>query len=135
MATRKQNISPIYLEPGDTVTCTAAAAVTGSRFVKATAGGLGNRPSVTPAGAGDTAYGVAHYDAASGDSVPVKRVGTHGVTAGAALSAGDLVSVGADGKAVKATAIDIAGSVAPTPVAGICVADTALNAIAPITLA
>lgn len=139
MATRKQNVSPIYLEPGDTVTCIAAAAITGSRFVKLAAGGVGNRPSVTPGTAGSASYGVAEYDAAKDAAVPVKRVGTHGVKAGETLEAGDPVSVGAAGVAMKATAADFDDATpawtAASLVVGTCVADTANGAVAPITLA
>lgn len=135
--TRKQNVAPIYLEPGHTVTCKAAAAITGSRFVKAAAGGLGNHPAVAPATAGGAAYGVAHYDVPSGAQVSVIRQGTVGVVAGEALTSGDLVAVGADAKAVKPTAATTDGETitAGSIVVGTCVADTASGAVAPITLA
>lgn len=130
MSTRAQNVSPIYLEPGHTVTCTATGAVTGCTFVKIDAAGssLGNHPSVTPAGAGELAYGVAHYDAPKDAEVSIIREGTVGVTAGTGgLTAGDPVKADANGAAVTGTAgTDL--------ILGICTADTAAAAAAPITL-
>jgi hypothetical protein len=72
----------------------ATAALTGRRF--ATIGGA------LPA-AGGKALGVAKYDAAIGEYVPLDVMGTTIVEAGAAVAAGARVKVTAAGKAITAT--------------------------------
>jgi hypothetical protein len=69
----------------------AAGLLTASRFVK---------PNGTAAGADDNALGVATTDAAVGDLVAVKALGTAVVEAGAAISAGDTVKADAQGRAI-----------------------------------
>src|SRR6478752_6467681 len=93
-----------YFEPGQAQTCTAAAAITYRRFVKVTTGGVGNHPRVVHGTAGGAAYGVSHFTVASGGEVSVLRQGTFEVEAGENLTAGDEVSVGTNGVAMKATA-------------------------------
>jgi len=134
------NAAKTYLDDGDATTClVVGTAVVGKRFVKATTGGLGNHPAVTLAVSGGPIYGVAHFDAAVGANVSVLCEGTIEVTAGETLTSGDEVAVGAAGVAVKSTATSQSGT---TPFAvtfglrpvGVCVADTASGAGAPITL-
>lgn len=79
--------------PGDTVTFTASAAITGGQLVEIT----GNM-TVGPAGAASTkVVGVAARDAANGALVPVHRVGVHDLTATGAITAGDHVVAAAAG--------------------------------------
>lgn len=98
--------SGVY-EPGVDLTCTTSAAVTGKRFVAIT----GNRSTsgnitVAHATAAAKAFGVSKYDAASGALVGVQRGNSRVtfVTAGAALTAGQDVEVGANGTAVVKSA-------------------------------
>lgn len=78
----------------------ATAAITGNRFV-----------DITGAHATAAAYalGVAQYDAAIGDTVPVDALGTAVVEAAGIINAGGLIEVGADGKATaKAAGVSVA---------------------------
>lgn len=119
------NQAKTYLDPGAASTCRANAAVVGRRFVKVAPGGVGNHPNVVHSGAGDPVYGVSHFDAAISSDVSVLRQGTFEVEAGAALTAGQEVAAGANGVAVVfATGVK----------AGVCLADTASGAGAPVTL-
>jgi predicted RecA/RadA family phage recombinase len=90
-----------YEEPGQRVTCQASAGVTGKRFVNIsgnrTAGG---KYQVAHATAAAAAFGVAVYDAVSGDPVGVIRAGIVPVTAGGTIAAGARVEVGTNGQAV-----------------------------------
>ena len=95
------NESRPLFRPGAEVTGLAAAGVTGKRFLTATGRGLDGGIKVATATQGDKAFGVAAYDAGSGATVPVLRGGIVPVTAGGAISAGDQIEVGTDGKAVK----------------------------------
>lgn len=122
---RKQNVAPIFLEPGHATTCTANGAVVGRRFVVAAVDGAPSRPSVSAGTAGKVAYGVAHYDAPTGEPVSVLRQGTVGVEAGEALTAGMIIATGASGKAVELAA--------SAPAVG-SVADADSGKTAPITL-
>ena len=83
-------------KPGQSVTFTASADVTGGRLVAVT----GNR-TVGPAGADSAAVvGVAGFDAKAGERVTVftRAGGVHRLTASAAIAAGVKVSSAADGK-------------------------------------
>ena len=118
-------------EPGADVTCHATANVTGKRFL----GISGNRQSAANGGnvsvahapAGTRPFGVSKYDAASGKKVGVMR-GASRVTfvqAGANLTAGQEVEVGANGTAIpKASGV----------VAGVAVTGAANGADAQIAL-
>lgn len=84
-------------QPGQAVTFTASAAVTGGRLVAVT----GDR-TVGPAGADSaTVVGVAGFDAAAGDLVTVftRAGGVHRLTAAGAIAAGAKVASAAAGKA------------------------------------
>lgn len=89
-----------YFTDSDKITCKAVGAVTGKTLVKLAAGGADQVPNVSAAAAGDTAYGVAGWDVADGEKVTVYRRGVLSITAGAALTAGTQVEVGANGHAV-----------------------------------
>ncbi|GAA3781229.1 DUF2190 family protein [Micromonospora maritima] len=93
---------PFY-EPGRRITCHATAGVTGKRFVNISA----NRQSdgnfsVAHATAAGAAFGVAAYDAATGEKVGVLRGSGFvvPVTAGGTIAAGARVEVGSNGQAV-----------------------------------
>lgn len=104
-----------FKEPGSAITCKASGAVTGKLFVKIsgnrTGGGAGGLSSdlanvyqvAAVAAAGeDSVLGVAKQDAADGSLVGVfTRPGIIvPVTAGATITAGDLVMADAAGKAI-----------------------------------
>lgn len=97
----KANQAFEYFSSSDAITCEAVGPIVGKTFVKLVPGGRAQRPKVSVAAAGERPYGVAAWDAANAESLTIIRVGVISVTAGAALSAGDAVAVGADGKAVK----------------------------------
>lgn len=83
-------------KPGQAVTFTASADVTGGRLVEIT----GNR-SVGPAGADSAKVaGVAAQDTKAGESVTVytRAGGVHGLVASGAVAAGAKVSAAATGK-------------------------------------
>ena len=100
-----------YYEPGERITGHASTTVTGKRFLKVSGniqsgpglntGTAGGNLQVAPADAGGRAFGVAGYDAASGDKVPV--LASPGmivpVTADGSISAMAEVEVGTGGKA------------------------------------
>lgn len=100
-------------KPGEAVTFTASADVTGGRLVAVT----GPR-QVGPAGADSAAVaGVAAFDAKSGESVTVytRAGGVQRLTASGAIAAGDKISSAAAGKiqTVGATTNPIGLALAP----------------------
>jgi predicted RecA/RadA family phage recombinase len=75
-------------KPGESVTYTASAAVTGGRLVAVTASGPGVR-SVAPAGVDSAAVvGVAGFDAAAGEPVTVYGGGVQRLVAAGVIAAG-----------------------------------------------
>lgn len=99
--------------PGEPVTCHAAGALTGGRFVRITGAPNGGNPTVNVPAAGGRIFGVAAQDAASGSKVTVLRPGGSvvQVEAGATLAAGDLVEATATGVAIVRTTGIVAGEV------------------------
>lgn len=111
-----------WYEDGDRVTAEATAAVTGKRFVNASANRLSGPmiPGTPQIGASDpvdggniraahaaaagAAIGVSSWDAAIGEKFDVLAEGILPVTAGAAIAAGQRVEVGANGTAVPLAA-------------------------------
>ncbi|MFD4457692.1 capsid cement protein [Nocardia sp. NPDC058480] len=96
------NESAPLFRPGRDITVLTTAAVTGKTFVNVSADmdtttGL---IKVATAAAGAKALGVAVQDAASGATVAIMRGGVLQVTAGAAITAGAEVEVGASGRAI-----------------------------------
>lgn len=86
-------LSNRIFRPGQDVTFTASAAITGGQVVAVT----GNR-TVGPAGAGSSAWiGVAEHDAASGAKLNVTSGGIHELTASGAIAAGANVIGAASG--------------------------------------
>jgi hypothetical protein len=94
--------------PGDTITRTADGAVTAGRLVKATGDGL-----VGLAGAGDTVYGIAAFDAADGQVVTIhtRNAGVHTLVAAGAVTAGDLLDAADEGKVQRAVALEVVDDV------------------------
>ena len=94
---------PLY-QPGKHITAAVATAVTGKTFVDISGQTLnpatGALISVAPAAAAGKTLGVAAFDAAAGAQVSVIGEGVVPVTAGAAITAGVEVEVGASGKAI-----------------------------------
>ncbi|NKY17528.1 capsid cement protein [Tsukamurella spumae] len=92
---------PRVYAPGADVTAQATAAITARRLVFISANrASGGNLSVAHAPAGGRVFGVAVDDATVGDLVGVARDGVLRVTAGAAITAGAEVEVGAAGKAI-----------------------------------
>lgn len=93
--------TPLWDE-GDTLTCHAAAAVIGCRFVSCTTGRTEGNPTVQHTAAGGDVFGVAARDKNLGEKVMVHRSRDiiAPVEAGAALTAGQLVQSDAVGRAI-----------------------------------
>jgi len=88
-------------DPGDPVTFTAEADVTGGQLVIIT----GDR-EVSPATAKSPAWvGVAAFDAKAGEKVTVLKGGVHRLTASGAITAGATVVAAADGKVAALAAV------------------------------
>jgi predicted RecA/RadA family phage recombinase len=99
--------TPLF-RPGDDVTYTASAAITGGQLVEIT----GTR-SVGPAGAASTKYvGVALFDAAAGDSVTIEAGGVQRPTASGAIAAGDRVQAAANGAVATGTTAPLGTAIA-----------------------
>jgi hypothetical protein len=127
------NLCVPYYEPASRVTGRAfGAAVVGKRFVKVAAkkdpgsrgldpGATGGNILIAPAGAADPAgFGVAEHDADIGKTTAVLRGGfIVPVTAGVAITAGQLITSGAGGKAAVVATTD--------PVRGIALSDAAVD--------
>lgn len=79
--------------PGQAVTFTASAAVTGGQLVEVT----GDRAVAPAAADSPSVVGVAGYDAAAGDPVTVFAGGVQQLVASGAIAAGDRVAAAADG--------------------------------------
>lgn len=96
--------SPLYL-PGHAITGTASATITGGQLLAVTGDG-----QVGPATDGATAVvGVAAFDAGPGAQITYyARGAVHETTTAGAVTAGDLVSAGADGT------VDADGGSTPT---------------------
>lgn len=98
---------PLYQE-GRNITGRASAAVTGKRFVAISGNGTDGIPPVAHAAAGGRTFGVAGYDAATGEVLPVIRKGVVPVKAAAAISAFAEVEVGSTGQAIpKASGVAV----------------------------
>lgn len=144
-----------YQEPGERLPCSVKAGktVVGKRFVIIAADMQGNPDGLTTdvegnnyvieqAGANeDSPLGVASHNAAEKKKVTV--LASPGmvvpVVAGAAINAGELVGIGAEGKAVKAVAsskVEIEEGKADykTPPVGLALADAAEGADCPVKL-
>jgi hypothetical protein len=99
------DVTPYWI-PGDTITCHAAAAITGGRCVAVAGVRVGGNPQVSmAAAAAATILGVAARDAAIGTKVMVYAgPGTIvPITAGAAITAGALLEALASGAVVTRT--------------------------------
>ena len=80
-------------KPGQSLTRTASAAITGGQLVIVSGSG-----TVAPSSAATHAWlGVAGFDAASGKTVTVHTGGTHRLTASGGITAGQLVEAAASG--------------------------------------
>ena len=120
------DVTPYHF-PGDSITCHAEAAVVGGRFVDVTGPRVDGNYQVSHATAAAKAIGVASRDKAIGEKVMV--FGGPGtiidVQAGAALTAGDRIQVGANGTAaVLAAGVEV----------GVAMDDIANGAHGPIRL-
>ncbi|HEX4501100.1 MAG TPA: capsid cement protein [Scandinavium sp.] len=120
------NLANPFYEEGDELTGYCTAAVTGMTFVKISGprqpGGpnlvnsaitdsvVGGNVSIAPCVSGDKVLGVAMYDQALGNLVPVFRhPKVMPVTAGAAIVAGQEVQADANGNAIPVAAGKAAG--------------------------
>lgn len=70
-------------------------------------------PTMTQAGAGGNAIGVARTEGEAGDAVPIDVLGTAIVESGAAIAAGSAIEVDATGRAVTHTSGVIVARMAP----------------------
>lgn len=116
----------VYYRHAGTLTGKATAAVTAGQVVKvsATRSDGGNIP-IAACGAGEPAFGVAAIDTAAGATLPVVREGVVGLTASAAITAGQRVETAATGKvAPHSTGVPI----------GVAVADIPATATGPVAL-
>ncbi len=95
-------VNPSFMVYSDdrAVSAKAVGPVAGSTFVKVVAGGTFQQPNVATCGAGEQAFGVAGWDAATGEVFTVHQIGTWTVKAGAVLTAPAQVQSDAAGKAV-----------------------------------
>ncbi len=108
-------------KPGTAVTCHAAVAVVGGRFVAVVGEPVGGSPQVGAPAAGERVFGVTATDAIAGT-----KVGVHGaagqivpVEAGALLAAGAFVTPSAAGTALVAgVGQHIAGQITEGAAAG-----------------
>jgi predicted RecA/RadA family phage recombinase len=128
------NLCTPYYEPGARPTGRAfGSAVVGKRFVAIAAkkdpgsagldaGATGGNILIAPAGANDAkTFGVAEHDAAIGKTTAVLRGGfIVPVTAGAAITAGQKLAVGALGKAIPVATTET--------MVGLALTDAALDA-------
>lgn len=126
MGSNTTNLCVPYYEPGSRVTGRAfGAAVIGKRFVKVAGkkdpgsrgldpGATGGNILIAPAAAADAAtFGIAEHDAAVGKTTTVLRGGfVVPVTAGVAITAGNLINSGAAGKAAVAADLTTAKGIA-----------------------
>jgi hypothetical protein len=95
---------------GEDVTGSCSAAVTGKRFVAISGARVGEQLRIAHAGAGTRALGVSAHDAPVDGLVNVLRQGQIvPVTAGAAITAGQDIEVGAAGKAIPHAAGTVVG--------------------------
>lgn len=101
-------------KPGQAVTLTASAAITGGELVAVSGSG-----TVAKTSAATVAWvGVAAHDAANGDRLTVLKGGVQKVTASGGITAGQQVVSAADGK-VAALAAWAAASAADRQVVGV----------------
>lgn len=84
---------------GQKIPLTAGAALTNKRLVKI---GAADRTVIPAAAATDTPFGVAEFDAASGDTATIQVDGVAFVEAGAIVSRGDKITSDASGRGVTA---------------------------------
>ncbi|MGL3805853.1 capsid cement protein [Paeniglutamicibacter sp. R2-26] len=124
MAYQKNPIFEYFTNSEKRVTGTATAALVGKTFIGIAVGGTDQNPNLKTATAGSRPFGVAGWDVALGEKVTIFKKGIVSVTAGAALSAGDEVEVGANGKAIKLAAGKAVGQVLADAASG---ADAAVD--------
>jgi hypothetical protein len=108
---------PVFGGPYRSQTCKVVGAATGLRLVKGVTGGEFQVPAVATCGAGEKAYGLLDGDAADGDLRRVVFDGDWEITAGAAVTAGQVVQSDAQGRVVPHTtgvAVGVAGAAAAT---------------------
>lgn len=137
MSSAANECVPRY-RPGDQITVTASAAVTGKRFVKVSNGHeagpalntstSGGNIRAAHADEGDYAIGIANKDAAQGEKFVAVglRGGEFPVTADGTVTAGDKVQVGAAGKAKKLDTTAVA-AVSASGTTGVVASNNALT--------
>lgn len=107
------NTSPIGLgetlfTPEAVITAKASGTISKGQVVKLSAAmGADGIPTVTAAGAGEQAYGVALQAGSSGAYITVLKRGHVTVTAAGAITAGSIVKPAANGKVQAATAFEL----------------------------
>lgn len=137
----------VYYRDAERVTGRATAAIIGARLVKVSGTRAdGENIDVATAGAGEVVFGVAGASADSGATVPVIREGIVGLMAAEDITAGQRVSVAADGKvqvwAGASGTVVVTGNAETAAltltnaedVVGVAVADIASGAHGPVAL-
>lgn len=94
---------PVFGGPYRSQTCKVVGPATGRRLVKGVTGGTFQVPAVATCGAGEKPYGLLDGDAVDGDSRRVVFNGDWEITAGAAVTAGQVVQSDAQGRVVPHT--------------------------------
>jgi predicted RecA/RadA family phage recombinase len=113
--------APLF-QPGQAITLTASAAVTGGQLVEIT-----TDKSIQPAGAASAkVIGVALYDGNVGDLIAVQSAGVQRLTASGAIAAGDSIQAAANGQVATVSSTN--------PVIGIAIAAAASGATALVKL-
>ncbi|MGP4995544.1 hypothetical protein [Glutamicibacter ardleyensis] len=97
---------PLFANPDHVTGMVTGGPVLGKTFVKYAAGGTMSQLNIAPAAAGETPAGVAAHDGAVGQAIHLITHDHIPVVAAVDLVVGDLVKVGADGKADKALVDD-----------------------------
>ena len=106
-------VYPVFGGPYRSQTVKVIGAATGMRLVKGVTGGEYQVPAVATCGAGQKPYGLLDGDAADGDFRRVVFDGDWEITAGAAVTAGQVLESDAAGRVVPHTtgvAVGVAGA-------------------------
>lgn len=110
-------VYPVFGGPYRSQTCKVVGAATGRTLVKSVTGGTFQVPAVSTCGAGEKPYGLLDGDAKNGEARRVVFDGDWEVTAGAALTAGQVVQSDAQGRVVPVTTgvpVGVTGAAAAT---------------------
>lgn len=94
------NVCTPFFKPGNDITGHLTTDIGGKRFVAPVAGGRGSQPHIAVCAAGAAPCGVLGHDGVLGENIHFNVAGEVPVVAGADITAGTRVEVGAGGTAV-----------------------------------